>query len=171
MSLSLFLSLSICHQFTACFLLSFYPFIDLLFPLIAVHQAMYLLTMGNRNNQNTPFAIGFKETEDTAGYKLLFGLTQKDNNLKDLINSKEVAVMRDRALAFNSAISAVLPKCKNRVDCIHLARNLKLYCRSENMQNFFTACFANSNDEYMRSWAMVSEKAKHYILEKGNVLM
>jgi len=127
--------------------------------------------MGNRNNQNSPFAIGFKETEDTAGYKLLLGLTQKDNNLKDLINSKEVAVMRDRALAFNSAISAVLPKCKNRVDCIHLARNLKLHCRSENMSNFFSACFANTDEEYKRAWMMVSDKAKTYLLDKGNAVI
>ena len=132
---------------------------------------MYLLTMGNRNNQNCPFGIGFKETEDADGYKLLLGLTQKDNDLKDLINSEEVAVMRDRALAFNSAISAVLPKCKNRVDCIHLGRNLKLHCRNESMSNFFAACFANSEEEFKQAWDKVSDKAKEYLLVKGNGIL
>lgn len=129
------------------------------------------MTMGNRNNQNCPFAIGFQETENTDGYIRLMGMTQKNERLKDLVNSDRVAIIRDRARCFDRAIMNVLPKCKNRVDCIHLGRSVQLHCPGENMKTFFDACFANTEQEYNQAWGMVSDRAKKYLIEDGNLLL
>jgi hypothetical protein len=43
-----------------------------------------------------------------------------------LVNNASVAIMHDRHLSFQPAIKATLPLCLDRVDIVHLVRNIRV---------------------------------------------
>ena len=77
--------------------------------------------------------------------------------------------MHDRHSCLKSVISRKRSKCLDRVDPVHLVRNVRKHFPKENCNHIFKAVFADTKEDFNIHWGNVSQEVKDYILIKGGI--
>ena len=92
-----------------------------------VKAQLFVLTVGDREHRSVPIAIGIYDVESIENYSDFFGMLEENEEIWKLLLSIVVGVMHDRHLSFLQAVLACFPpKTLNRIDVIHLVRNIKV---------------------------------------------
>jgi hypothetical protein len=87
---------------------------------------MFLLVGADRNHRSIAYGVGVFPEESAKNYKAFFSMPMKVPEIAAVLNCKDkrCAIIHDRHLSLKPSTAACFPELLDRVDPVHLIRNI-----------------------------------------------